>query len=52
MRKVTTERFDREAATLIDVSMFRGDWRGYLFNQLCESVEITALQRGITRWEP
>jgi hypothetical protein len=52
MRKVTTERFDREAATLIDVSMFRGDWRGYLFNQLCESVEITALQRGISRWEP
>lgn len=48
LRTQNQDRFDQEAATL--VSMPKLNWQNALFEQMCEAIEITALQRGVGRW--
>ena len=53
MRGVHTERFDFEAERLAGRMVLRsGDWEVRLFGAVAESVEHTAIQRGVERWEP
>jgi SOS-response transcriptional repressor LexA len=53
MRGVHTERFDFEAERLAGRMILRsGDWELRLFGAVAESVEHTAIQRGVERWEP
>jgi SOS-response transcriptional repressor LexA len=53
MRGVHAERFDFEAERLAGRMVLRsGDWELRLFGALAESVEHTAIQRGVERWEP
>ena len=43
--------FDRQAAHLLGHGLQAGKaWEGELFNRLREAIELTALQRGIERW--
>ena len=44
-------RFDREAAMLCG-NLSATNWKNELFGKMAEAVEITAIQRGIERWEP
>jgi SAM-dependent methyltransferase/phage repressor protein C with HTH and peptisase S24 domain len=45
------QRFDREAEVFCGGLDF-GNWENRLFSGLTEAVEITAVQRGVARWEP
>lgn len=42
------ERFDKEAETLLIIP--ENNWQNELFGQLCNAIEVTALQRGVGRW--
>lgn len=44
-------RFDREAVVLCG-TLDPGNWENRLFSGISEAVEITAVQRGLERWEP
>jgi hypothetical protein len=48
LRDKNCQRFDKEAETLIVIPT--ANWQNPLFSQLCNAVEITALQRGVGRW--
>jgi len=48
LRAENQYRFDQEATTLI--SMPKTNWQNALFGQMCEAIEVTALQRGVGRW--
>jgi SAM-dependent methyltransferase len=58
LRNSEGTRFQREAGLFIGQvgqeteSLMKADWQNRLFARLVESVEITALQRGIPRWAP
>ena len=41
-------KFFMEADTLL--ALHRVNWQNSLFGQLCSSVEMTVLQRGVRRW--
>jgi len=46
-------RFEYEAAKLIGCQKFdKTNWENRLFATFAEAVEITAIQRGVDRWEP
>jgi len=47
-------RFENEAIYFAgrDLSFERGNWKNRLFSSFSESVEVTAMQRGIERWQP
>ena len=48
LRSLSPSRFDKEAETL---SPLQGsNWQGQLFGQMCNAIEVTALQRGVGRW--
>ncbi len=46
--------FDYEVSKLTgqDVSKLNGGWENILFANFAEAIEITAIQRGIERWQP
>ncbi len=53
MRGVHGERFAFEAERLAGPDVLRsGGWESRLFGAVAESVEFTAIQRGVDRWEP
>jgi len=45
------QRFDREAEALCG-GLDPGSWENRLFSAIAEAVEITAVTRGVERWEP
>jgi hypothetical protein len=48
LRNLIPARFDKEAETL--TSLQGGNWQSQLFGQMCNAIEVTALQRGVGRW--
>ena len=48
LRTENQYRFDQEASTLIAIP--KTNWQTALFGQICEAIEVTALQRGVGRW--
>lgn len=48
LRTENQYRFDQEASTLIATP--KTNWQTALFGQMCEAIEVTALQRGVGRW--
>jgi phage repressor protein C with HTH and peptisase S24 domain len=51
VRSCHATRFDREAETLCG-DWDPANWENQLFGGLAEAVEITAVQRGVGRWQP
>ena len=48
LRSLGPVRFDKEAETLTPL---RGsNWQSHLYGQMCNAIEVTALQRGVGRW--
>jgi SAM-dependent methyltransferase len=45
------QRFDSEAKAFYGV-FDTGNWENRLFSGISEAVEVTAIQRGVERWEP
>jgi hypothetical protein len=53
LRAAMPDAFDLQAQRLLGRSIGGPlDWTDDLFTRLREAVELTALQRGIERWEP
>jgi hypothetical protein len=52
VRNEASHRFDLEAARMLGAPVARSGWENALFARLRESVEVTALQRGVPRWQP
>lgn len=48
LRGHSPARFDKEAETLLHIS--GNNWQSELYAQLCNAIEVTALQRGVGRW--
>jgi SAM-dependent methyltransferase len=48
LRNKNTLRFDKEAETLL--VMPENNWQNALYGQMCNAIEVTALQRGVGRW--
>lgn len=48
IRSKNNLRFDKEAETLLTLP--QANWQNALFGQLCNAIEVTALQRGVGRW--
>jgi hypothetical protein len=48
LRGRNSQRFDKEAETLL--AMPPGNWQNVLYGQMCNAIEVTALQRGVGRW--
>lgn len=48
LRGKNSQRFDKEAETLL--VMPTDNWQNALYGQMCNAVEVTALQRGVGRW--
>lgn len=48
LRNLNPARFDKEAETLIPLD--GSNWQGQLYGQMCNAIEVTALQRGVGRW--
>jgi SAM-dependent methyltransferase len=48
LRDKNSQRFDKEAGTLL--VMPTNNWQNALYGQLCNAIEVTALQRGVGRW--
>ena len=48
LRGEDTQRFDKEAETLL--VMPTANWQNALYGQMCNAIEVTALQRGVARW--
>ncbi len=48
IRELSPNRFDKEAETLLlEPSV---NWQSKLYAQMCNAIEVTALQRGVGRW--
>ncbi len=45
-------RFEREAVNLTGRQLDRNNWENQLFATFAEAIEITAIQRGVERWQP
>jgi SAM-dependent methyltransferase/SOS-response transcriptional repressor LexA len=53
MRENNPIRFDFEASKLAGVVLAAGhNWENRLFGTVAEAVEVTAIQRGVERWQP
>jgi len=48
LRDKNSLRFDKEAETLL--VMPTDNWQNALYGQLCNAIEVAALQRGVGRW--
>jgi len=48
LRSKNSQRFDREAETLLVIPS--ANWQNALYGQMCNAIEVTALQRGVGRW--
>jgi hypothetical protein len=48
MRSKNSQRFDKEAETLLVLPGC--NWQNALYGQMCNAIEVTALQRGVGRW--
>ena len=48
LRNKNSQRFDKEAETLL--VMPENNWQNALYGQMCNAIEVTALQRGVGRW--
>ena len=48
LRNLSQTRFDKEAETLATV--LERNWQSQLYGQMCNAIEVTALQRGVGRW--
>lgn len=48
MRNKNSQRFDKEAETLLVLPGC--NWQNALYGQMCNAIEVTALQRGVGRW--
>jgi hypothetical protein len=48
LRSQNQQRFDKEAETLL--VMPSTNWQNALYGQMCNAIEVTALQRGVGRW--
>ena len=48
LRNRNIQRFDKEAETLLVMPL--NNWQNALYSQLCNAIEVTALQRGVGRW--
>jgi hypothetical protein len=48
LRNLSPARFDKEAETLVPLQ--EGNWQSQLYGQMCNAIEVTALQRGVGRW--
>jgi hypothetical protein len=48
LRNLSPVRFDKEAETLAPVQ--GNNWQSQLYGQMCNAIEVTALQRGVGRW--
>jgi SAM-dependent methyltransferase len=48
LRSWSPARFDKEAETLMPLKV--GNWQSQLYGQMCNAIEVTALQRGVGRW--
>ena len=48
LRGKNSQCFDKEAETLL--MMLTNNWQNALYGQMCNAVEVTALQRGVGRW--
>lgn len=48
LRNLNQTRFDKEAETLASLQV--NDWQSQLYGQMCNAIEVTALQRGVGRW--
>ena len=48
VRKLNPIRFDKEAETLLPLN--GANWESQLYAQMCNAIEVTALQRGVGRW--
>ncbi len=48
LRNKNSLRFDKEAETLL--VMPENNWQNALYGQMCNAIEVTALQRGVGRW--
>ena len=48
LRGKNSQRFDKEAETLLVMPL--DNWQNALYGQMCNAVEVTALQRGVGRW--
>ncbi len=53
LRNANKPRFDHEVSKFVGIVDIKdSSWESQLFNNLMESVEVTAIQRGCERWEP
>lgn len=50
LRGKNSQRFDKEAETLLVTPPT--NWQNALYAQMCNAIEVTALQRGVGRWSP
>jgi SAM-dependent methyltransferase len=48
LRDRNSQHFDKEAETLL--VMPSTNWQNAMYSQMCNAVEVTALQRGVGRW--
>jgi len=48
LRRLDSPRFDKEAETLLMLQ--KHNWQHSLFGQMTLAIEMTALQRGVKRW--
>lgn len=48
LRSQNQQRFDKEAETLLVIPP--SNWQNALYGQMCNAIEVTALQRGAGRW--
>lgn len=48
LRDKNSQRFDKEAETLLLLPS--ANWQHALYGQMCNAIEVTALQRGVGRW--
>ncbi len=48
IRNLSPARFDKEAETLAPLQ--EKNWQSQLYGQMCNAIEVTALQRGVGRW--
>jgi len=48
LRSKNQQRFDKEAETLLVLPPT--NWQNSLYGEMCNAIEVTALQRGVDRW--
>lgn len=48
LRQRNSQRFDKEAETLLILP--RANWQNAIYAQMCNAIEVTALQRCVGRW--